>query len=96
MSPLPQAVYDGRTDAARLLLECGCDKEAKTMYFGQTPLHLAALQGRLDASRLLLEAGAKPDARDRGDQTPADLATRAGNHALVAILTAALNRGSPA
>ena len=45
---------------------------------GQTPLHWAVYHGRVSAAQALIELGAEIGARDGFDQTPLDLASRAG------------------
>ncbi len=76
------------------LLEHGADPNVPSYDHRETPLHrLAAHERGTDAVRLLLDHGADP-LRPRADgRTPYDLAMRAGNEPVVALLR---ERGAPA
>ena len=59
-TPVHIAAASGQHLAIALLLEEGCDANAKDRV-GQTPLHLACLGGHRDAVRSLLKSGARVD-----------------------------------
>ena len=61
---LHDAIRCGHTEAARLLLKAGADKDMRIPCSGQTALMLAAEEGQVDVVRLLLEAGADKDVCD--------------------------------
>jgi ankyrin repeat protein len=68
-TPLLYAARDGRSEAARLLIEAGADIE-KADADGVTPLLTAIVNGHMDVVRLLLDAGANVNARDWYGRTP--------------------------
>ncbi|KAG2491745.1 hypothetical protein HYH03_009908 [Edaphochlamys debaryana] len=72
------ACWQGRTEAARALLEAGADQDAATQADGLTPLHMACAGGRFGATRALLEAGARRDAKTSDGSTALDLAEGRG------------------
>jgi ankyrin len=69
MTPLLYAARDGRTDAARLLIEAGADIEQREAN-GISPLLMAVLNNQLDVARLLLDAGADTNADDFWGRAP--------------------------
>lgn len=72
---------------ARWLLEHGADPNVTSGASRETPLHRAADFGRnVDIARALLDHGADPNARRADGRTPLDLAVRAGQAALAALL----------
>ncbi|MBX9830328.1 ankyrin repeat domain-containing protein [Candidatus Babeliales bacterium] len=68
-TPLHRAVYLGRTEMARELLECGALVDAKTIYEGYTPLFRAVQRGSFPLVHLLIGAGADVNARAHELQT---------------------------
>lgn len=72
-SALTRALYAGRRDTVRLLIERGADVNSKGGW-GRTDLYQFAATGRWEAVELLLENGAKVDAKDDKDSTPLMLA----------------------
>ncbi len=60
--------------------------ERKDSEFGATPLHWAALRGLAATSAYLLGAGADPEARNASNETPRDVAQRAGKPDVLAVL----------
>jgi ankyrin repeat protein len=85
---LTNAVLEGQSDIARLLIEHGADVNARGKS-GSTPLGEAALKGRVELARLLLEHGARVDAVNRFGSTPLHDAALSGNRAVVELLLAA-------
>lgn len=85
---LDNAVLEGQSDVASLLIEHGVDVNAKGKS-GSTPLGEAALKGRVELARLLLKHGARVDAADRFGSTPLHDAALSGNRAVVELLLAA-------
>lgn len=87
------AVIGGRApgepdpDLIAALLEAGADVSAPTPK-GNTPLHIAGYKGYAGVVRLLLARGARRDARNGDGETPAALAQRYHQDAVVALLRA--------
>ena len=71
-SPLCTAVFLGRTDIVKLLLDANADVNQPNRDMA-TPLHIAVFMGRSKEAALLLEAGANVDARDGTGATPQEL-----------------------
>ena len=86
--PLHMAVYFGRTDIARTLIESGADVEAPGLQ-GWTPLVMAALRGRLEVTGYLLEAGADPGAASANGELPLIAAASRGEANIAKRLIAA-------
>ncbi|CAM9378758.1 unnamed protein product [Chrysoparadoxa australica] len=78
-TPLYQAVWDERTETARMLVEtAAADVEGRTR-FGETALHAAAWLGYTSTAKMLLELGAEVSSvNDRGD-TPLHWAAHRGH-----------------
>lgn len=98
-TPLTQAAWMHRLNAARVLLKNGADVNAKERFSGFTALHWAASTdtGKDALTRLLLEHGADPNA-EGGEpvdaymgvaQTPLMLAQKRGDTAITRTLIAA-------
>ena len=96
--PLHRAVFNGDTEALRMLLEAGADVSAQDRK-GDTPLHRAANDGEVAAIRILLEAGADVNAQNhelsatslgdrllQGGDTPLHMAVDNGKVAAIRIL----------
>ena len=62
-TPLHEAAYRGRNDAAVILLDAGAQVDAIGLD-GSRPLHEAATNGHKDTCKLLLSRGASIDVRD--------------------------------
>ena len=69
MSALLYAAREGFTDAARLLVEAGANKELAEAN-GITPLLMALLNNQLDVASLLLDRGAEVNVADFWGRTP--------------------------
>jgi ankyrin repeat protein len=105
-TPLNQAAWADRTDAAKLLLAHGAKVNQADHSAGYTPLHWAASTEERDASlvKLLLDHGANPNAEGGQNvdafmdvaQTPLMLAQRRGSTPVVDTLAAAgATNGTP-
>ena len=68
-TPLHKAVSHGRQELLELLLDAGCDTNAKGE-FGDTPLHLAIYTQSMDPTKLLLDAGCDKEAKNINGETP--------------------------
>uniref|UniRef100_A0A1B6KEE8 PRANC domain-containing protein n=1 Tax=Graphocephala atropunctata TaxID=36148 RepID=A0A1B6KEE8_9HEMI len=77
-----QAVYAGRRDIVRLLLERGANVETRNLAM-MTALHLAAVQGHADIVKELLTSGADIESQDRDGRTSLFLAVSAGHKMVV-------------
>ena len=85
-TPLHEAVRDGLTDIANVLIDNGADVNATTSGFGDTPLHYAVRFEHNDIVRILIDAGANVNAADNKGITPLHEAAKDGNAVLVNIL----------
>jgi ankyrin repeat protein/predicted DNA-binding WGR domain protein len=74
-APLHEAAWQGKADAATLLLDAGAEIDATTAD-GRTPLAMAAEKDRAELVELLLERGAAID----GGRFTALMAAARGNH----------------
>jgi ankyrin repeat protein len=72
------AAKEGRTEAARLLLDMGADADAKTETTGHTALHYAAHTKNPGMIALLAARGATVDAEDQFKWTPLHMAAEHG------------------
>lgn len=79
------AAWDGKAEAARLLIEKGADMTVMTQY-GDTPLHLAALYGHTSVVDILLKKGADPAISSRSGKTPLAYAEAKGHTVIVGML----------
>ena len=68
-TPLHEAAYRGRNDAAVILLDAGAQVDASGLS-GSRPLHEAAKNGHKDTCKLLLSRGASIDVRDVAGDYP--------------------------
>ncbi len=82
---LLEAVKNGHTDLARLLMEKGADPNARDE-LQQTPLHWAAQAGRTELARLLIEKGAEIQTKDYRKWTPLHRAAEFGHADLAQLL----------
>ena len=73
ITPLGWAALNGKTEAAKLLIEKGADVNARNRD-GTTPLHSAAFLGRIETVKLLLENGADTTLRSNDGTIPTDVA----------------------
>ena len=69
ITPLGWAALNGKTEAAKLLIEKGADVNARNKD-GATPLHAAAFLGHLEVAKLLIEKGADINAQNNDGSTP--------------------------
>ncbi|KAM9857323.1 cyclin-dependent kinase 4 inhibitor B [Aulostomus maculatus] len=81
-----QVMMMGSTPVAQLLLRNGADPNVVDRRTGTTPLHDAARTGFLDTVQLLVQFQADPQARDRRDCRPVDLARKNNHTDVVAFL----------
>jgi ankyrin repeat protein len=81
------ATSQGQVEFARMLLERGALIEVRGTY-DWTALHRAAVFDKIQIARLLLEHGADVNARDKSGETPSQLGSRRGHHAIVELLSA--------
>ena len=73
--PLHKAVYNGRADITRLLIEQPrIDLNFQGSTNGYTPLHDALWHGYVDCARLLLDSGARTDIKGHDGKTPLRIA----------------------
>ncbi|MDC1295782.1 ankyrin repeat domain-containing protein [Myxococcota bacterium] len=83
---LLNAVWFGRVDAVKTLLDAGADPEL-TDHGQDTPLGTAAfLSGRIDEARLLLDVGADVDRKNSNGMAPLALAAQVGHSSVVELL----------
>jgi ankyrin repeat protein len=86
--PIVVAARAGYFGIVRLLVSVGADvRLIDGSSCDYTALHYVAEQGDLAMARELLQAGADPNSRGTKGETPITLASRRGNHILVALLT---------
>lgn len=90
MTALHGAIFYGRLEAVRLLLDLGANPNIQTRshlchYYFTFPLHLAALSGKLRITKALLAAGANPKLKDWSGILASQIARQSG-HVLVADL----------
>lgn len=88
VTPLHEAVRDGRMSLARAELTSGANVDAVDEE-GRTPLHYACATGDTAMAELLLEAGAATDLPDREGNTPLHYAATNCYTAIVRMLVAA-------
>ncbi len=84
-SPLSLAAAQGNAAIADQLIAKGADVNQRDAA-GDTPLHKAVRNDRLTIARNLILAGAKPELRNFRQANAFDLASEAGDPALVALL----------
>ncbi|MFO0014605.1 MAG: acyltransferase family protein [Planctomycetota bacterium] len=87
ITPIAWATLVGDAAAVRLLLDAGCDPNARSED-QNTALHAAAFLGRRDIASLLVERGADVNAVSRSGETP--LAAAQGDLAFVPIIAGLL------
>ena len=91
-TPLHGALFYGRLDIARLLLDGGATTTNSQNNFGWTPLHVVVggmydfEQERIHIARLLLERGADVHAKDKVKATPLQLASCNGMVEIARVL----------
>lgn len=76
----------GSWPVAQLLLKHGADPNLADCSTGTTPLHDAARTGFLETVQLLVQHMADPQARDKTNCRPVDLARDNGHTEVVAFL----------
>jgi ankyrin repeat protein len=100
-TPLHKAAQWNIPKIVRILLTAGADIEARDEY-GNTPLHLAAQFGNANAVKELLKIDTDRAvfAQNKNEETPLELAERAGHKDIVGLLQRSLhsvwyNKGQP-
>lgn len=90
-TPLLEAVFLGKLDASRFLLDQGADIQAKD-YYCRTQLHLSAINGDLPMTKMLIDKGADPFATDDCYEgvTPDVLASDGGYREVARIIGGAM------
>ncbi|KAM3624537.1 uncharacterized protein V6R79_024734 [Siganus canaliculatus] len=81
-----QVMMMGSTPVAQVLLKHGADPNVTDRFTGSTPLHDAARTGFLDTVKLLVLFLADPQAMDKTNRLPIDLAKENGHSGVVAFL----------
>ena len=84
---LHEAVYHGRMECMRILLDVGKANVNAKGNGSNTPLHDAAMGGRIEAATLLVERGAEINPINDSNQTPLDRAHNSHHIAMIAFLT---------
>ena len=87
VAPLQLAVAGGHLQASQALLQSGADPNAQDR-FGRTALHEVAQRGHLQLALLLLHHGADATLASRHGSDALQIARRAGDDTLVAVLRA--------
>nr|XP_055062613.1 cyclin-dependent kinase 4 inhibitor B isoform X2 [Misgurnus anguillicaudatus]XP_055062614.1 cyclin-dependent kinase 4 inhibitor B isoform X2 [Misgurnus anguillicaudatus] len=82
-----QVMMMGNTPLAQLLLEHGADPNVHDPGTGSTPLHDAARTGFIDTVKLLICFSANPNATDRNNLRPVDVARQTGHFDVVEYLS---------
>ncbi|XP_030594233.1 cyclin-dependent kinase 4 inhibitor B [Archocentrus centrarchus] len=90
-----QVMMMGSTSVAQLLLDHGADPNVADNSTGTTPLHDAAREGFLDTVRLLERHHADPQAKDKLNRLPIDLARLRGHGDVVNFLESLQNGYNP-
>lgn len=85
-TPLHVAALENAGEVAAILIEHGADINAENTNFGWTPLHAAALGNAGEIAAILIEYGADINAKDNDGESPLEVATTEGAHAVVATL----------
>ena len=89
-TPLYRAVEKNNAEVARALLANGAQPDvAAVTDAGRTPLHRAVLGGSEEFVRMLLEAGADVTVTNALGETPLDIASKQGRHAIAILLQSA-------
>lgn len=86
---LHKALMEGKTAAARFLLEAGADAETGGGQAGYSALHWTARSGDAELTRLVLEYTENLEKTDGQSMTPLQLAAFMGHKAVVEALTEA-------
>lgn len=91
VTPLHAALFGGRVEVARRLLEAGADPNLQRggpgwPRSGWTALHYAAGRDLADFAGALLDHGADPGIRDAEGKTPLDVARKSGSANVIALL----------
>ncbi|CAG0925108.1 unnamed protein product, partial [Notodromas monacha] len=76
---------NGREDLVNLLLNFGCDLNARNE-FGETPLHVAAAEGQRGIVELLLRKRANTSNCDNTKMTPLHVSVERGHQSIVKML----------
>ncbi|CAG0922118.1 unnamed protein product [Notodromas monacha] len=76
---------NGREDLVNLLLNFGCDLNARNE-FGETPLHVAAAEGQRGIVELMLKKRANTSNCDNAKMTPLHVAVERGHQSIVKML----------
>ena len=87
---LHYAIGDGRPEIVRVVLEYGCDPNAKG-FLGVTPLGNAIMHNQRDIVEMLLQHGANPTIKT-GFGTPLEYAELEGRDELVKIIRSAIEK----
>lgn len=90
-SPLNEAMVDGNTAAARILIDHGADVNSASKRARDYPVLVAAGKGHLELAKLLIEKGADTGVKDNLDNTLLHQAARGG---LFAIAEELIEKGA--
>jgi ankyrin repeat protein len=78
-------MFNPNQGVVKLLLEAGCDPNAKSRN-GYTPLHNAVAANNLGAAYLLLQYGADANVKNRDGVSPLEKARKEGKRAMATLL----------
>ena len=83
---LLEAAGKGDSEAVKQHLAAGANVNAKSGWYGLTPLHIATRSGQEQTVQLLIEKGASVNAKDKGGWTPLYCAVESGYKNIVELL----------
>ncbi|KAK3601029.1 hypothetical protein CHS0354_029249 [Potamilus streckersoni] len=86
VTPLQFALTFKSEEAAKLLIDKGCDINLKSGRLDKTPLHISSEMGLPEITRILLKKGADPMAKDKKGHSPIHYASMNGHKDIVDML----------